>query len=119
MVRDAPCTHNSAKLKIFNLPKHYPVVKVRPCGPGGLAAPGPAIRWSVSFQPTDQRSDGGSDTERRLDLRRAAVQHSAMRSSSLGRLAPVFSSLGFPMRRRQSVFLQLARGWWRRGDSNS
>jgi hypothetical protein len=24
--------HNSAKLKIFNLPKHYPVVKVRPFG---------------------------------------------------------------------------------------
>jgi len=24
--------HNSAKLKIINLPKHYPVVKVRPFG---------------------------------------------------------------------------------------
>ena len=42
--------HNSAKLKIINLPKHYPVVKVRPLRPRqDLAGPAsPAVRWSVS-----------------------------------------------------------------------
>src|SRR5450830_970635 len=42
--------HNSAKSKIINLPKHYPVVKVRPLRPRqDLAGPAsPAVRWSVS-----------------------------------------------------------------------
>jgi hypothetical protein len=38
--RGPGCTlHNSAKLKIFNLPKHYPVVKVPPLGVGHRCAP--------------------------------------------------------------------------------
>ena len=48
--------HNSAKLKIINLPKHYPVVKVRPCGLGRMDPANPAVRWSVGV-PTDQRND--------------------------------------------------------------
>jgi hypothetical protein len=52
VARDAPCTY-SAKLKIFNLPKHYPVVKVRPFGPDGILVDPvcPAIRWSVGGCP--------------------------------------------------------------------
>ena len=97
--------HNSAKLKIFNLPKQYPVVKVRPCGHGRpFRSAGPAIRWSVSHRLTDQRSDGGPDTERRPDLRRAAVSTALCVSSLLGRLAPLFNSMGFPIRRRQSSY---------------
>jgi hypothetical protein len=49
------------------LPKHYPVVKVRPFGQDRtLAGPPPAIRWSVGERtlrfaphPTDQGSDIG------------------------------------------------------------
>ena len=58
MARDAPCTY-STKLKIINLPKHYPVVKVPPLGE--VRAPGSSIlqrsagRWVG--MPTDQGSD--------------------------------------------------------------
>ena len=34
--------HNSAKLKIFNLPKHYPVVKVLASRPGTNLSPFPS-----------------------------------------------------------------------------
>ena len=46
--------HNSAKLKIFNLPKLYPVVKVpeRTFGSlGDYPVCSPAIRWSVGLFP--------------------------------------------------------------------
>ena len=91
--------HNSAKLKIFNLPKHYPVVKVRPCGLDrsrgtGPSDPlvgelmGPRIRGAVSVQTPN---DGSIVPSRRVNSDRV--------SSSLGHLAPIFSSL--PVRWRQ------------------
>jgi hypothetical protein len=89
--------HNSAKLKIFNLPKQYPVVKVRPFGHGRPSrSAGPAIRWSVSLRLTDQGSDGGPDTERRPDHRRAAVSNSAMRLELVGASGPAIQFTGFP-----------------------
>ena len=48
---------NSAKLKIFNLPKHYPVVKVGPHGLADLPI-GPSDPLVGELQLTDQRSDG-------------------------------------------------------------
>src|SRR5512143_1052078 len=57
VVRDAPCTY-STKLKIFNLPKHYPVVKVPPLGEGRTArarsSSDPLVRGSHG--PTNQGS---------------------------------------------------------------
>jgi len=70
--------HNSAKLKIINLPKHYPVVKVRPFGlertSGCLARPcgfamatsavhlssGPLVGESTL---TDQGNGGAADAK--------------------------------------------------------
>jgi hypothetical protein len=56
-------------LKTFNLPKHYPVVKVRAFQPGKtLSSPAssdPLVGGSV---PTDQGSDVGVDTKQELDL---------------------------------------------------
>ena len=88
--------HNSAKLKIINLPKHYPVVKVRERTFGSLwrnlsvslsvlRFALPAVRWSVSPWLTDQRNDGAADAKWRLDL---AEPPFAQHLRSLGALRP-------------------------------
>ena len=97
--------HNSAKLKIFNLPKLYPVVKVPERTFGSLCdypVCSPAIRWSVSeptsrlalvkpcgftFRPTDQRSVVRIDTKTATRSRRAAVP-TALALEQLGALRP-------------------------------
>ena len=108
-VRSGPgihLAHNSAKLKIFNLPKLYPVVKVleRTCGSlwrnlavslrPSVSVRSPAIRWSVGetlrfhvSHPTDQRSDVGIDRKTAARSRRAAVP-TALALELLGALRP-------------------------------
>jgi hypothetical protein len=66
--------HNSAKLKIFNLPKHIQLLRwglSASAGQVGRLPSDPLVGELLWL--TDQRSDGGPDTKRRLDRRRAAV----------------------------------------------
>ncbi len=92
VARDAPCTY-SAKLKIFNLPKHYPVVKVRPFGPDGtLVDPVcPAIRWSVGGCP---RIRGAMSTRREDDHSTMERPDRRSSSSSSGPLARYSLAVG-------------------------
>ena len=109
--------HNSAKLKIFNLPKHYPVVKVRPLGlDGTLAAPAPSDPLVGGAIPTDQRSDVGPDTKTTARSRRAAVS-TALALELVGALRPVIQFLSGASEVAECP--PCASGWWRRGDSNS
>jgi hypothetical protein len=59
--------HNSAKLKIFNLPKHIQLLRWGLAASTGPRWPVPAIRWSVN------RSAHGSE-ERRTRQGRVLVQ---------------------------------------------
>ena len=93
--------HNSAKLKIFNLPNTIQLLRFGlSASTGPSRAPPPAIRWSVGLCPTDQRSDVGSDTKRRLDLAEPPYRQ-RLRSSSLGLHAPLFSFFQVPRRQRR------------------
>ena len=99
--------HNSAKLKIFNLPKLYPVVKVRPCGPGRIH----------SCRPSDPLVGGhthGSEERWRLgrslrpeDLRLAVARQQT--SSRLGS-KPCYSSSPVGARRRSRFSSWLPNG---------
>ena len=99
--------HNSAKLKIFNLPKHIQLLRL------GLAAsaghmgrlPSDPLVGELLWL-TDQRSDEGPDIKRRC-----------VSTLWLGRLAPVFISMAGAV---EAVAGPPAGfGLWRRGDSNS
>jgi hypothetical protein len=86
--------HNSAKLKIFNLPTSIQLLRCDPLGvstePCDPVPSDPLVGGERTFGSlcTDQRSDVGVDTKRRL-VRRAAV--SSVRSSSVGLCAPIFT----------------------------
>jgi hypothetical protein len=115
VARDAPCTY-SAKLKIFNLPKHYPVVKVRPFGPDGtLADPAcPAIRWSVGGCPRIRGAMPTSCGNEVSIVERPSI--GARTRARLGLLAPLFT---YGWCAEAALRLRFGPRWWRRGDSNS
>ena len=114
--------HNSAKLKILQSADIYPVVKVRPLAGSrrNLADPVPSDplvggERTCGSLCTDQRSDVGVDTKRRL-VRRAAV--SSVCARARWGCAPRYS-LSARCLPGQRFFLQVRPEWWRRGDSNS
>ena len=117
--------HNSAKLKIINLPKHYPVVKVRERTFGSLwrnlsvslsvlRFALPAVRWSVS-QCSRIRGTMVLQTQNGDSIWPSRRSHSTC--ARLGLCAPIFNLLsGAP---GQSSCHHALPAWWRRGDSNS
>jgi hypothetical protein len=55
--------HNSAKLKIFNLPKHIQLLRFGLSARADLSVYLPSDPLVGGWLPTDQRSDGGPDTK--------------------------------------------------------
>jgi hypothetical protein len=101
VARDTPCTQ-LGEIEDLQSAETYPVVKVRPCGlertSVRLAASSVPLQRSAGrwVLPTDQRSDVGLDTKRRLDLAEPPYRQRS-RSSSLGLLAPIFTFCQVPV----------------------
>ena len=105
-VRSGPgiyLAHNSAKLKIFNLPTSIQLLR---CGPlrgldGTLWIPSPAIRWSVGSEPAVRfariRGAMSIDTKTTARFRRAAVS-TALALELVGLHAPIFICFQVPAR---------------------